>query len=188
MMAYKGFDLKLRGHGGFRFRPGKTYTEKECKTARNGFHCAEYPFVCCSYFPVGGGNRFFMVEVGGDIDEDEYERISATEMRLVKELTLREFAGHGMMYMVDHPQRKWVRDEGGVTVRAEEAEAGAGRIAIARGLHPRVRGQKGSILGLILEEDGAIIAARLFEAGKEAKPKTWYTVTKDGEVVPDDRD
>lgn len=194
MLAYKGFTKELTatlGKGVFKFEVGKTYTEDECKTARNGFHCCENPFECLTYYPLGGKNRFFLVDAAGNIDEDEQERIACTEMTLLKELTLKEFAGHGMMYMVKHPQRgNWKQMRAHCTVEADQADSDhENDIAIARGKKPLVRGVIGSILGLLREYNGEIFAARLIEIdGIQYQPHKWYTVDEDGAVVACDEE
>lgn len=184
MLAYKGFTKELTatlGKGVFKFEVGKTYTEEECKTARNGFHCCENPFECLSYYPLNGSDRYFLVNAAGNIDEDEGERIACTRLTLLKELTLKEVAGHGMTYMVQHPMRdKWEKDSCGIKVAKDKAEAMAkNNIAIARGKKPRVRGVEGSILGLLLEPvKGEIASAKLFVPNKQQAGK-WYTIDRE---------
>lgn len=188
MIAYKGFkgDLTAPLGNGFQFKPGISVEVPASKTASCGFHCAEDPFVCLSYYPLGRGNRYFQVEAAGSIDEDDSERIACTKMKLLKELTVKELAGYGMMYMVQHPMReKWKHKGNMLEVQKDKAEGkGKDAIAIARGPHPEVKGQAGSVLGLILEpEPGRITAARLFVAGEGAKKNTWYTIREDREIV-----
>lgn len=191
MIAYKGFTGELTarlGKGTYQFREGDTFMEESSKTASSGFHCCENPFRCLTYYPLGGGNRYFMVKAEGSIDEDGSERIACTRLTLLKELTLKELAGYGMMYMVKHPARKnWQQSVYGLEVCRDCARADCtGAIAIARGVHPKVRGAVGSILGLIREtEEGDIVAARLFAAGEDRKPDTWYTLTENGEIEED---
>lgn len=185
MIAYKGFSRNLTavmGHGTYQFRLGKKEVTEKSKTAKCGFHCCENPFECLSYYRLGNGNRYFMVEVSGNIDEDGAERISCTELTLLQELTLKELAGHGMMYMVKHPLReKW--QQSGYLISVQEGKAHAkekNEIAIARGAAPVVSGAEGSILGLILEpEPGRITTAKLFVAGADAKADTRYTIRED---------
>lgn len=179
MLAYKGFDEHLRGWGGFQFKPGVWYREKECKTVRNGFHCTEYPLACMQYFTPGNGTRYFEVEVAGEIDEDDW-RIAATEIRLIKELNLKEMALRGMAFMVEHEKRKdWTVHANHISVGEDFAESDT--IAIARGEDPKVRGIIGTICGLIREVDGEITEARIFTIGRELKPGT-YGLTEDGEI------
>lgn len=192
MIAYKGFTKDLWSRMGdgkentCSFVIGETKTVPESKTARSGFHCCENPFECLRYYPLGENNRYFLVEAAGDINEDEMERIACTKITLKKELTLKEFAGHGMTYIIRHPnRRKWQQFGVNLMVAEDEAEGtGEGMIAIARGKRPLVRGKAGSICGLILEPwEGQIAAAKLFVAGEDGRADTWYTLNAERELV-----
>lgn len=184
MIAYKGFtkDLTARlGHGIYQFKPGETAVEESSKTVRSGFHCCENPFECLGYYRLKSDDQFWQVEASGSIDEDAYERIACTELTLIKKLTVKEFAGYGMAYIVQHPMRdRWEQRYQGIVVAKERAEANEREnIAIARGKHPRVKGVEGAILGLILEpERGEIVSARLFVANRQQAGK-WYTIDED---------
>lgn len=181
MLAYKGFtkDLTARlGNGTYQFRPGETVTEKRSKTAREGFHCCENPFGCLDYYHLESGDQFWQVEASGSIDEDSHGRIACTELTPVKKLTVRELAGYGMAYMVQHPMRDgWEQSSPGITVAEDRAEADRpGTIAVARGKNPKVKGAEGAVLGLILEpEKGKIAGARLFVPDRQQAGR-WYTM------------
>lgn len=185
MIAYKGFTKNLTatlGRGTYQFKVGETVEEKESKTVRSGFHCCENPFECLAYYPLGTDNRYFQVEAAGNINEDDQERIACTRLTLLKELTLKEFAGYGMLYMCKYPRRTgWQQHRTNLLVKEDEACGECeGYIAIARGQAPRVKGKRGSVLGLILEpEPGNIEAARLFIVDGDVKEDTWYTLTED---------
>ena len=186
MIAYKGFNKELKsilGNGKEEtcsFEIGKTMTEENCKTARNGFHCCENPFVCLSYYPMNGSNRFFKVEAAGNIDEDGSERIACTEITLLEEMTPLRLALEGMLYMVAHPGReKWQQCYSNVQVRPDRAEAKeSGHIAIARGENPMVKGPAGSILGIIRERGGVIMDAKMF-VQKERFSGKWIRLGSD---------
>lgn len=170
------------GKGTFQFEPGKTYEEEVSKTMRCGFHFTENPFECLAYYGLGSGNRYFQIKAEGSIDEDESARVSCTKITLLKELTIKELAGYGMMYMVQHPMRtEWQQSRYMLSVKENEAETNQkGAIAIARGPYPIVKGTEGSILGLILEkEPGQIEAAKLFVVGEGTKAGTFYTLRSD---------
>ena len=47
--------------------------------------------------------------------------VVSTELTLIKELDLLDIAGHTMMYMVEHPQRKWISMVGGVMITSDAA-------------------------------------------------------------------
>ena len=184
MIAYKGFtkDLTARlGRGTYQFRPGETAREESSKTVRSGFHCCENPFECLSYYDLLSDDQFWQVEASGSIDEDDSERIACTEMTLLKKLTVKEFAGYGMAYIVQHPMRdKWEQNRRGIQVAKDKAVADVkGAIAIARGKNPRVMGVEGAVLGLVLEpQKGEIISARLFVASRQQAGK-WITIDED---------
>lgn len=182
MRAYKGFTKDLTatmGRGVYQFEMGRVAVTEKSKTASSGFHCCENPFECLGYYPLGSDNRFFLVEAAGDINEDEYERIACTELMLVKELTLKELAGHGMMYMIKHPMRTgWKQARTHLTVTDTDSYAeNTEDIVIVRSAYPKVKGVKGSILGLIVESvPGVITGAKLFNVDENVKVNTWYTL------------
>lgn len=182
MQAYKGVTVTNQarlGNGLFDFEVGVTYKEDKCKTARNGFHCCENPFECLTYYTLGK-DRFYFVEAAGEIDEDESERISCTEITLIQELSIAKFALHGMSYIVEHPKReKWQQKHTGVTVEADKAEAEL--IAIARGTAPMAKASRNGIIGLLMENNGEIVAAAIRRIdGKKFKEDTYYQLTAGG--------
>lgn len=181
MLAYKGFKEDLTctcGRGTFQYKEGQTIKAEGSKAQRTGLHCAENPVECLRWYPLGSGNRYFLVEAAGSIDElgGTDTQLACTEMTLLKELSLKEFAGHAMMYMVKHPLRDWKRDSRMLQIAEDEAEADENGIAIARGLHPKVKGKQGAVLGLIRDNGGLIEDAKLFAVEGEIKPDTWYTL------------
>lgn len=183
MRAYKGVSKDMKGHGGYVFRQGETYREETSKTVRSGFHCAENPFVCLNYFPLGRGNRFFVVEAGGDINEDGEGRVACTELKVGKELSLQELAAHGMMYMLMHPSREWEMWAGGAQIASWRASADKNGIAIARGENPAVKGENGSVLGLMVERDGSFVMTALETVGGALAEGVWYTLDEEGRWI-----
>lgn len=186
MRAYKGFNENLKctcGKGIFTYEPGRTYTEEQSKTASTGFHCAEYLPDCFKFYQVNGKNRFYQVEAGGSIDEEQFDtKIACTELTLVRELTLKQMAIACMLYMVAHPLRHWEVSCGGCMIAKEQA-AGRTGIVIARGSRPKVKGEKGCAIGLVLEKKGNILQAQAAEIdGKHIKPDTWYSISKEGKI------
>ena len=187
MIAYKGFKSDLTctfGKGTFQYQTGQTIKSEGSKAQHTGLHCAENPVECLRWYPLGSGNRYFLVEAAGSIDElgGTDTQLACTEMTLLKELSLKEFAGHAMIYMVKHPLRDWKRNSRMLQIAEDEAEADENGIAIARGLHPKVKGKSGAVLGLIRDNGGLIEDAKLFAVEGEIKPDTWYTL-KDRQPV-----
>ena len=89
MIAYKGFRPGLICRG-YQFVMGLNTTEKaNCR--ENGFHCAEDPLDCLSYYSSLEHSEYYIVNAGGDIDEDEHDsKIACTELTVIKRLTKEE--------------------------------------------------------------------------------------------------
>lgn len=186
MIAYKGFNKDLRstyGNGKDKdcnFTPGETKKAPGAKTAREGFHCTENPFECLGWHPLGGESRYWKVEAHGDIDEGNDCQIACTEITMLKELDMCDLAYEGMKYIINHPRRTgWEQSRKLLQVQKDYAEAEPGGIAIARGLHPRAAGPKGSILGVLKEnKHGEIVVARMMRVSAD-----WQKLTESGDPV-----
>ena len=144
MIAYKGFRPGLICRG-YQFVMGLNTTEKaNCR--ENGFHCAENPLDCLSYYSSLEHSEYYIVNAGGDIDEDEHDsKIACTELTVIKRLTKEELFLHGLAYMVDHPRRVWSSH-----VAANRAMANCG-YAVVRGKDPVATGRLGDILAFAKE-------------------------------------
>ena len=168
------------GTGIFAYRLGVPAYADGSRCGGTGLHACEYVADCLQYYGLGAGNRFFRAEASGDIAEDGKDtRIACTELTLLAELSNRDIAREAMLYMLRHPRRDgWQRTGRMVAIKEDAAEA-ADRdgIAIARGGAPRVRGCKGAHLGLVVETQQGIVAARLFDVdGDTVRAGVWYTL------------
>lgn len=179
VLAFKGFNSKLQatmGNGIFKFEPGKTYEEKECKCAHNGFHCAENPLCALSYYR-GMGSRYFIVEAAGDINQDgNGSRISCTRLTLKKEVSRTELAVCACKYMLDYPDREMESDH---AVRDEGRCWEKGDFIIVRGKSPAAAGVEGSWLFLVQEEKGSNEVKGIYGIevdGKGYQADTWYGI------------
>lgn len=149
MIAFKGFNKDLQatlGKGTFQFAPGKTYVEKKCKCAHNGFHCAENPLCALGYYR-STDSRYFIVEALGDINQDGIgSRISCTKIKLVKEITRIQLGELACEYIRKYPKRE---SEGDVSI--ESGRAIKDDFVIVRGKKPVAAGETGSYLFLVKE-------------------------------------
>ncbi len=184
MIAFKGFskDMTARlGKGRYQFEQGRTEHTEKSQTASCGFHCCENPFDCLRYYQLEK-DRFFLVEAAGSIDEDNQNRIACTEITPLQELSIKQIAGYGMAYMIQHPLRDgWERSGLDVIVSRNDVQGNA-KILIARGRRPRAKGQEGTVIGLIREpRKGEITAARVFTVTRQQAGK-WYTLGKNGKI------
>lgn len=176
MKAYKGFDNDLKCRG-FQFHEGKTHIEPEANCVKNGFHCAEDPLDCLTYYPNWNNSVYYIVEAAGDIDEDGSDtKISCTEITLIKKLDLQEFVEESLLFMVKYPFRKWnsiIKEDTGHT---NESSYG---FVIVRGDNPMAAGTLGKVLGIVKQDtDGTCVidAVTVIVDGISIKENTWYTL------------
>lgn len=171
MIAYKGFSPGLVCRD-YQFKMGLNVTD-EANCARNGFHCAENPMDCLSYYPDMAHSEYCLVNAGGDVDEDDHDsKISCTELTILKRLDREEFFLHALAYMVDHPGRQCSS-----RVMREIGCAEKNGFVVVRGVDPIAKGGRNSILALAKEEPetGKVIQIMLVCVdGKRAKPNVWY--------------
>lgn len=149
MRAFKGFRKDLTCLG-FQFREDKINRTEKANCAENGFHCAENPLDCFCYYSDWRNFVYYEVDAGGDLDEDAVDsKISCTEMRLVRRLSLEEMLFEAAVYMVEHPKRRW-----NYGVKKETGMACNG-YGIVRGKNPRAAGEKGDFLLILKEEQNS---------------------------------
>ena len=172
MYAYKGFepDLSCRG---YRFIMGKNVTP-EANCASNGFHCAEDPLDCLTYYSDMDRSIYCLVQPCGDIDEDDRDsKIACTELTILRQLTRKEFFLHALAYMVDHPGRK-VSGK----VQREHSTSRNG-YAIVRGKEPAACGKLGDILAFARERRETEVICQIAVAevdGEKIQPGVWYDI------------
>lgn len=173
MIAYKGFDKNLTCLG-YQFAMGLNITEKaNCR--ENGFHCAEDPLDCLTYYSNMDNSVYCIVDACGDTDEDDSDsKISCTELNIIKQLSREEFFLHGLAYMVDHPKRRY-----NSIVKADKATAYNG-YAVVRGPDPIVCGKEvGDILAFAketLKGDKIEQIALVKVDGETVMPGVWYGI------------
>lgn len=182
MIVFKATDGNMTCRGTFAYQLGVPATAEKSKCADSGLHACEYVLDCTRYYSLGRENRYFKAKAEGDIAEDGCDtRIACTSLTLMRELTNYDIAKEAMLYMLHHPQRsEWQKNGCMLCVGEQTAEIDVpDGIAIARGSSPRVSGCIGAHLGLIREQYGKIVAAKLFDVdGKNILPGIWYTLSE----------
>lgn len=172
MIACKAFAPGLICRG-YQFHLGMNTTEKaNCR--QNGFHCAEDPLDCITYYPDINKAVFCLVDAGGDIDEDDCDsKIACTELNILKILTLKEYFLFALAYIRDHPKRK---NSCNVSINKGIAQKG---FVVVRGTDPIACGKKGDYLAFAKEN----ISKEYIEAvslvyidGDTILPDTWYDI------------
>lgn len=101
MKAFKGFRKDLTCLG-FQFRENGINRTEEANCVQNGFHCAENPLDCFHYYPDWRNSVYYEVDAAGDLDEDAVDsKISCTEMRLVRRLSLEQMLFEAAVYILE---------------------------------------------------------------------------------------
>lgn len=172
MIAYKGFQPGLVCRG-YQFVMGLN-TTAEANCAQNGFHCAENPLDCLSYYPNMERSEYYLVDAGGDVDEDDNDsKIACTELTILKKLGREEFFLHALAYMADHPGREWNEK-----VCQDQGSSQHGYVVV-RGTDPVASGKAGDILAFAKESPDAkkIIQISMVRVdGARIKADTWYDI------------
>lgn len=178
MIAYKGFEKDLSctaGGNRFQYRLGVVNTTEAANCGQNGFHCAEDPLDCLSYYSDWKNSAYYVVEATGDLHEDGSDtKISCTKIRLLKRLSLEQFVYVSLVYMCKHPFRKWNGN-----VFEEQGKTRTNKFVIVRGKNPSAAGALGDILGFAKEsyhsstiEEISVIRVD----GEEYKPDVFYRI------------
>lgn len=172
MIAYKGFNKDLictRGKGSYQYTIGTTYKEDTAKCASTGFHCVEEPIEVLRWY-AASTDRYCIVRAAGDIHEDGCDKISCTEMTLLKEIDRRSLGLLECDWMMRHPERGYSSH-----VRKDVGIASKDNIVIVRGKNPKAKGDMGSTLFLVKEHKGAITDIGVYEIdGKDYLPGVYY--------------
>ena len=102
--AYKGFDKKLSCRG-FVYEIGKQYELPEGQepiACECGFHACPNPADLFSFYPPNDGNRYCEVELSGMVDDTADDKLCASRIRIVRELTITELANAHREYVNAH--------------------------------------------------------------------------------------
>lgn len=173
MRAYKGFNKDLvctMGNGDFQYEIGKEYTEETAQCARTGFHCCAEPIEVLKWYH-NKDSRYCVVEISGDIHEDGTNKISATTMKIVREVTREQLAMLEVLWIMENPDR-----ETSTLIQKERGMAAGDGIVIVRGKDPKAKGEEGDSIFLIKEtKKGRTFAAYKID-GKERKAGVFYNI------------
>lgn len=186
MIAYKGFHKDLTCKG-YQFYTDRVNVTESANCAENGFHCAENPLDCLSYYSNWRDSVYYIVKAEGDIDEDGRDsKISCTHLSLLKELSLEELLLHALAYMVRYPMRRCCSRV------VHEQGIGYDGFVLVRGKHPYAKGQIGDLLAFAREapDSDEIMEVALFVIdGTQYVPDVWYDIQGasrdegDGEIL-----
>ena len=172
MIAYKGFNNNLActlGHGIFQYQVGQTYKEELAECASTGFHCVEEPIEVLSWYSNG---RYCIVEALGDVHENGNDKISCSEMKILKEITLEQLGALECEWQRLHPERAYSKN-----VCQNTGTAQKDNIVVVRGKNPKAAGEIGATIFLLKEQYGEIVAAGAYKIdGVRYLPEIYYNV------------
>lgn len=173
LIAYKGFSWDLTCLG-YQYSETGLNETSTANCRRNGFHCAENPLDCLTYYPDITSSVYYVVEAGGELHEEEGDsKIACTKIRLIKKLSPLELLLEGAAYMVRFPKRQWSQNVQRETGRAFY------KYVVVRGKDPIAAGVRGSILILLQEEKDSddIKAISAYIAGQDGcLENEWYDI------------
>lgn len=148
MFVYKMFkpDLVCRG---YKFKVGLN----ECEHAtcvKEGFHAAENPLDCLSYYLDFDASECWLCYAYGDIHEDGSDsKISCTKLEILRRLEKHEFIREAVNYMISHPKRERSR-----YIQVEQGETNDNGFAIVVGEAPRaIAKENGAVIALVREDE-----------------------------------
>ena len=192
--AYKGFDKDLKCRG-FQYEIGKQYELKEGEhpvACERGFHACPNPNDLFAFYSPSEGNRYCEVELSGEIDDSESDKIAASRIKIIKELTIFEVANLKKDYTESHTDDKKSntgnRSSASNTGNRSSAEvSGKDSVAAVFGCDCKARAAKGC--ALFLTERGEwngetypiLNVLAVIVDGEKVKADTWYQL-KDGEL------
>ncbi len=189
ILAVKGFDANLscRGH---KFEIGKTYSVAgKIEACSNGWHACENPLDVWSYYPIvddeGKLTRFAVVEMSGEISRhDDDSKIASASITIKDELSLPEFIGKAVSWIVDYTKQKVA--EGAAKDGAELLNDNGGYSARigSSGYSARI-GSSGDYARIVSEGANAVIASAGPGTTTRGKDGAWISLAefKDGKCV-----
>ena len=149
MYVYKMFEPGLICRG-YQFKVGVN----ECDHAtcvKEGFHAAENPLDCLSYYGNFDKSECWYCYADGDIHEDGRDsKISCTRLEILCRLSKADFVAAAMMYMINHRKRPLSCNN----VKHDRGIVDYNGLVIVLGNDPIAMGKKkGDILGYIKTDD-----------------------------------
>lgn len=176
MFCYKMFapGLKCRG---YQFKVGVN----ECEHAtcvKEGFHAAENPLDCLSYYPNFDTSECWLCYADGEIHEKgDDSKLSCTRLEILRRLEKWEFVYEACRYIIDHPWSDYNRH-----VQIDVGTTAEQGFAIVVGEAPQAKANaNGDIVALIVKSEHGKAEKLIFLYGEETKKGVVYEAWRDKE-------
>ena len=168
MYVYKMFQKGLKCRG-YKFKMGVN----ECDHAtcvKEGFHAAENPLDCLSYYPNFDESECYVCYAEGIHEDGSDSKISCTHLEILKRLDIFEFIYEAVRYIIEHPKRAlngYVHQNYGVT--------NSNGFAVVIGREPRAKAMRdGAVIALLATDERGRVAKVLFLHGDEVTRGVTY--------------
>ncbi len=174
MYVYKMFAKGLQCRG-YKFKMGVN----ECDHAtcvREGFHAAENPLDCLSYYPDFDKSECYVCYAEGIHEDGSDSKISCTHLEILRRLDISEFVFESVRYILEHPKRELNN-----LVNTDHGETNRNGFAIVIGEEPRaVAMRDGAVIVLMVTSRNGIGYEKvIFLHGDEVKKGTTYRAWRD---------
>ena len=176
MYVYKIFSKGLVCRG-YKFKLGVN----ECDHAtcvKNGFHAAENPLDCLSYYQWKG-NECYLCYAEGIHEDGSDTKISCTHLEILRRLELSEFVFEAVRYILEHPKRQLNGN-----VMHNSGETNGHGFAIVVGKEPKAKAKHdGEVIALLVTARRGIGYEKVvFLHGEEVQAGTTYRAWRDKDV------
>ena len=106
IVAYKGFDKNLCCRG-YQYEVGKEYhANGDIMACSNGFHACPNPNDLFAYYAPNEGNRYCKVKLWGDVDDSESDKIAASDIEIIEEMSIMEVANVKRIFTENNAEDK----------------------------------------------------------------------------------
>lgn len=180
MFVYKMFSKGLKCRG-YQFKMGAN----ECEHAtcvKEGFHAAENPLDCLSYYPNWDSSECYICYAEGIHEDGSDSKISCTHLEILRRLDIVEYIAESVRYIIEHPKRELNN-----LVKRDFGETNSNGFAIVIGEKPIAKAMRdGAVIALLVTaRNGNGYEKLVFLHGDEVKRGVSYCAWRD-EVTDDE--
>ena len=180
LYVYKMFEKGLKCRG-YQFKVGVN----ECDHAtcvKEGFHAAENPLDCLSYYPNFDSSECWLCYADGEVHENGTDtKISCTRLEILRRLSKPVFVAESVNYILAHPRRPLNSRVYVCDGKNRVAPVNGNGFAIAVGEEPRAKARaNGDIIALLVtSRSGNGYEKIVFIHGDEVKFGVTYKALRD---------
>ncbi len=181
IFVYKMFDKGLKCRG-YKFKMGLNECE-HATCAKEGFHAAENPLDCLSYYSHFDSSECWLCYADGEVHENGSDtKISCTRLEILRQLRKADFVYEAVRYIIEHPARPL---HSLVSMGVEPTVTNHNGFAISVGKAPSARARcNGDVIALlVLAENGKEYERLVFLHGDEVKAGKVYRAKREERTV-----